>query len=395
MTEPRKYGPYTAHSAADDWPIGDVKALSAAIVRDGQQVPCLVGDVGGEQLLLDGRTRYLACELAGMTPTITVQRLPNWGAADSVVDSLNRQRRHLTPSQLAIIAVNKLERYKLEAAERQQGSLFAGVRSAADTKKGPATQHAAAAVGAKTRAVEQARRVRQNDPDSLVAVEQGKLTLTQADAIAAAPAERRNELRTAAIEKGMSSREIAKAARKAARNELDFYSTPAKATQVILPYIKAGSRILEPCCGNGSIARVLDAHGCEVITGDIDPRHKPDYEWDFTDEALELPADPGLAERAQGSLAFDWVVTNPPYSDATPFVRRALATGARVALLLRITWLDPADERRDIFKKNPPSGVIILRRFSFTGSGNDFATVAWVLWGVRLKPMLQWNDTKI
>lgn len=47
------------------------------------------------------------------------------------------------------------------------------------------------------------------------------------------------------------------------RNDFDFYETPAFMTRSLLHYhpLPSGSRILEPCAGDGAISRVLQAAG--------------------------------------------------------------------------------------------------------------------------------------
>jgi ParB-like chromosome segregation protein Spo0J len=71
--------------------------LKADIVRNGLQIPIILY----KGLILDGRTRYRACKETGIPP-----RICNYEGDDpaTVVASMNLHRRHLSPSQRAMVA---------------------------------------------------------------------------------------------------------------------------------------------------------------------------------------------------------------------------------------------------------------------------------------------------
>ena len=95
----------------------------------------------------------------------------------------------------------------------------------------------------------------------------------------------------------------------------DFFQTPEWATEVILPYVKSGSRVLEPTYGLGAIAKVLEKHECEVIGTDKYPKEGTDVkELDFLNIQKE-------DEILQG---IDMIVFNPPFSDKTRFLQKAM-----------------------------------------------------------------------
>jgi len=75
----------------------EYEELKADILRNGLRMPIVLF----EERILDGRNRYLACKEAGILP-----RIVNYEGDDpvGVVASLNLQRRHLNPSQRAMIA---------------------------------------------------------------------------------------------------------------------------------------------------------------------------------------------------------------------------------------------------------------------------------------------------
>ena len=176
------------------------------------------------------------------------------------------------------------------------------------------------------------------------------------------------------------------------RDPLDRYYTPESATQALLDYM--GPRIYgvvwEPCCGQDWIGRVVRKHpGVErVILTDVDPDSAREEEFDF------------LSSEAVFDFQ-DWIVTNPPYviphwrngtATASDFVREALAyqkdraqasamTPCGVAMLLRLSWLEPCKEREDIFREHPPTDVLILPRVHYINApGSNNMTSAWVIW---------------
>lgn len=151
-----------------------------------------------------------------------------------------------------------------------------------------------------------------------------------------------------------------------------------------------GGAVLECCSGGAAIASVLQASGLSVVTND---------------RRGSLPADFHLdAARASSWRAFpvvDWVVSNPPYSGhlCLPIVRAAVAHArVGVAMLLRISFKEPtgtgtrrrrlatgrivpaSEPRGPWLAAHPMARELVLPRWSFTGTGTDSATVAWMIW---------------
>ena len=161
------------------------------------------------------------------------------------------------------------------------------------------------------------------------------------------------------------------------RRDLDFYETPAYYVETLIK--RAGilptSRVFEPCAGDGAIAWHFEGR---CWTNDIDFRRNTNYHFDAADEWPVL--DPG----------WGWIISNPPFKQALPIVERAVERAANIAMLLRISFLEPTKQREQFLLKRPPSGIIYLPRHSFTGNGkSDMSTVAWMLWNYRLTPAIQ------
>jgi ParB-like chromosome segregation protein Spo0J len=92
-----------------------IQELAADIKKNGQIEPILV--IGKE--IIDGRNRYLACQLAGVQPQF--KQYEGDGGTDLVhlSMSLNLQRRHLSKSQKALVAFKLHPMLEKFAKERQ------------------------------------------------------------------------------------------------------------------------------------------------------------------------------------------------------------------------------------------------------------------------------------
>lgn len=103
------------HEAANIFPMDEesLPELVKDIRENGQQVPIETYD--GK--ILDGRRRFKACKLAGVTP-----KFLDVNPKDPVayVLSLNLHRRHLTPTQLAMVGARARKLYDKRAKERQK-----------------------------------------------------------------------------------------------------------------------------------------------------------------------------------------------------------------------------------------------------------------------------------
>jgi hypothetical protein len=171
-------------------------------------------------------------------------------------------------------------------------------------------------------------------------------------------------------------------------NPLQWFPTPAWATEELekrTPEIGLTHTILECCCGEGDIARVLRKNqdrgrtGRNVFTNDIDTKRIADYHRDVATE-----------EGWNGISPIDWVITNPPFNRAKEILPLALANcNIGIAMLLRLSYLEPCLNRIQWLQANPPKRVIVLPRISFTGDGRtDSVTACWVIWGnVEARPL--------
>jgi ParB-like chromosome segregation protein Spo0J len=93
------------HPAADLFPLlegAELKTLANDIKERGLVEPVWVMEQDGETLLLDGRNRVAACQLAGVAV-----KTQTYDGSDPIgfVVALNIMRRHLTAGQRGFIAV--------------------------------------------------------------------------------------------------------------------------------------------------------------------------------------------------------------------------------------------------------------------------------------------------
>lgn len=175
------------------------------------------------------------------------------------------------------------------------------------------------------------------------------------------------------------------------RDKRDRYFTPRWATLALLDYLgdRLAGLVWEPCAGQCHIVDVLRERDHHVLATDITPYPSLDGVHDF------LHLERGYAPPAvsmDGTVTVNaphWIVTNPPYTTdqctATDIVRHALELATvGVAMLLRLSWLEPCDDRVDLLMTDPPTDYIILPRVNYIGapSGNNQTSV-WCVWDRR------------
>jgi hypothetical protein len=162
----------------------------------------------------------------------------------------------------------------------------------------------------------------------------------------------------------------------------DFYPTPPWAVRGLLMKEKFDGLIYEPCCGNGSMARVLLEARYGVKCSDL-------YDTGYGQTGID-------ACTLEGPI--DNIVTNPPYNLAEKMLTHFLEiTQKKVALLLRLAFLESA-RRYTFFQKSPPARLYVFsERLSMYKAGenvNGGGTIAygWFIWekGFTGLPALDW-----
>jgi hypothetical protein len=168
------------------------------------------------------------------------------------------------------------------------------------------------------------------------------------------------------------------------RHDEDFYRTPKWQTWALLtriPVLRNGWTYFEPCAGDGAIVRELESCGVACVrSNDIVTRGDlvPDF-------LLDARQHRSWARFFCDGGPEDVVITNPPFNDAFEIAATALNyIDVGLALLLRLSWLEPTDERADWLAEHPPTRVIVLPRYDYRQNGKtDSVTSAWMLWDVN------------
>lgn len=183
----------SVHPAAVLFPLmsdEDLDDLAKDISENGQTDPITLQTTGDHRTLLDGRNRIIACELAGVSPMFEEWR--GKGSPTAFIISKNARRRHLTPSQAAMVAARILPLFEEEARERQATSepgVYGGKPLSANLREGvdggKAAAHAAKTVGVSPRSVEAAKTViTKAIPEVAAAVDSGTMSVSAAAKLA-------------------------------------------------------------------------------------------------------------------------------------------------------------------------------------------------------------------
>ena len=154
-------------------------------------------------------------------------------------------------------------------------------------------------------------------------------------------------------------------------NSPDFYPTPTWATRALLKYEEFDGEIWECACGDGAMSKVLESHRHQVYSSDK-------YERGFGDAGIDFLVTERYADN---------IVTNPPYNLAGDFVVSGTRKARRkLALLLRLAFLEGGERCVKIFRESPPSRVwVFSERITFypknaVQKGSGTTAYAWFVW---------------
>jgi len=171
------------------------------------------------------------------------------------------------------------------------------------------------------------------------------------------------------------------------RNADDWYVEPRKAVFALFTAERMWGSVWDPACGSGNIPKLADEWGYTAIASDLKDRGYGETGVDFLSTGLERQA--------------DHIVCNPPYHLADLFAEHAYLYGARhkVAMLVRLAWLEGESRFQKIFNALPPARVLVFRNriscppggFEMPAKGGAVA-YCWVVWdhGHRGPTQLDW-----
>jgi hypothetical protein len=161
------------HPAADIFPMmpdEELQALAEDINTSGLLEPIKIIKVDGENVLIDGRNRLMACAMAGVPPTFEQIEVADPYA---YVVSLNVKRRNLTAGQKAIAAAEAWIAAEKEGRTVTSGKVGRG-RSAkvANLIQDPRS-YFAKLFGSNHNSIRQARELIEQDPPAAAEVKNG------------------------------------------------------------------------------------------------------------------------------------------------------------------------------------------------------------------------------
>lgn len=176
-------------------------------------------------------------------------------------------------------------------------------------------------------------------------------------------------------------------------DSLDFFPTPPWAARALIECVLAPLGIFqgrqafvwEPACGAGHISKTIGDYAYAVRSSDVHDYGIGAEVGSFVGEGIDV---------VQAAGKPDWIITNPPFNLAEPFLERALREAPGVALLVRTSWLEGGERFRQIFSpdKTPPS---VIAQFServpmvkgrWDPDASTATSYAWVIWHTDIAP---------
>ena len=176
------------------------------------------------------------------------------------------------------------------------------------------------------------------------------------------------------------------------RAQDDYYATDPIAIDLLLLKEKPSKNIWECACGEGHLAKALEAKGYNVLPTDLKNRGCGISGIDFLqlDESADFDGD---------------IITNPPYKHAMKFVLKALGQlkqGRRCYMLLKLTFLEGQERYIELFSKCPPKKIYSFPKRIMCAKNGDFkgmrngggsaVAYAWFVWekGYKGLPQHDW-----
>lgn len=193
------------HPAAEifPWlPDDELAAMAQDIAANGLQYRILLLPDGR---LVDGRNRELACRIAGVEPQYTTQDLTDDEILSTVI-SRNLNRRHLTPSQRAMVAAGMADLKR----GGDRGNQYTGGKVAQATLA--KIDDAAKALDVSPDSVKRAKKVKKDAPELAESVKEGKLDVKTAAKAAKLPKKKREMIAKSPDPKKAAAKELKKAA---------------------------------------------------------------------------------------------------------------------------------------------------------------------------------------
>jgi hypothetical protein len=171
--------------------------------------------------------------------------------------------------------------------------------------------------------------------------------------------------------------------------EGDCYETPKWAVECLLRRESFEGSILEPCCGQGVISKVLRDYGYTVISSDI--RDTENIDGDKGKDLFNI------------NKSYSNIITNPPYSKINEIVKHfSTIYNKKMALILRLDFLESMS-RYEFFTSFPLKVIYVFcARVTMYPEGEEKPTSSgriaygWFVWDKDYigNPMIRWIPEK-
>jgi len=169
------------------------------------------------------------------------------------------------------------------------------------------------------------------------------------------------------------------------RSSLDFYATPPETTEALFRVESFEGDIWECACGDGAMSQVIE-------------KYNKCYSSDIRNDN-SIYGDGGIDFLLAGEeFITNNIITNPPYSLASAFVRQGLRLSTKkLALFLRLNFLE-GQGRYSMFKNTPLKTVhVFCKRQTLHPPGivvrtGGIIAYAWFVWDKEYsgRPYLDW-----
>lgn len=259
--------------------------------------------------IIDGRNRYRACQQLDIEPVF--REWDGHGSLVAFVVSLNLQRRHLTSSQKAMVALDIEKHLSKEVAEKErQRKSTLEIFPKSDIPLHAASQ-AATLTGTNAHYVTDAKKIVEQAPELKESVVNGTLTIPEAKKLVSLSENQRQE-----AVRLISAGEVRNA--KAARNLLKQEARQEAYEQISVNF----EHYKIHRCSVASLHEYVEPNSIDVIL--TDPPYSSEYLYVYSDlrEFAEYALRPGgsllvmtgqsylpqVLERLDGSLVYHWTL---------------------------------------------------------------------------------------
>ena len=142
--------------------------------------------------------------------------------------------------------------------------------------------------------------------------------------------------------------------------KLEHFETPKWAVTAILNKVILTNQVIDPCAGNGILAKTAFDFGYQVSLFDIYNFMKPEVEsYDIDFPELEVYDWLSPENKYAWLVKDNTVFMNPPFSKACEFLEKSFELGARKVLCFqRLAWFESA-KRREFWDKYPPKTIYL------------------------------------